>query len=82
MQLAPAPTRPDPVFLIEPFALAALAVDLHPGAVDQRVQWCIPLDPPQQNRQPATAPAGRRMVRDREADAKQTTIDLIAPSVC
>ena len=42
MQLAPPPTRPDTVFLIEPFALA---INLEASAVDQQMQWLRQIDP-------------------------------------
>jgi hypothetical protein len=55
------------VFLIEPFAFA---VKLHPGAVDQQMQWLVPFDTLRQNRQPSTASAERCVIRDRQSDAK------------
>jgi hypothetical protein len=64
-KLAPPPTRPDTVFLVEPFALA---INLEAGAVDQKVQWLRMIDPLWQDRQTAAATAKRRMIRDGNMD--------------
>jgi hypothetical protein len=80
MQLAPTSARADPMFLIEPFALA---VNLHPGAVDQQMQGLVPLDTLWQNLQP-TAALAERWCDPGSRDRRQAgpTIDRIAPSVC
>ena len=48
MQLAPPPTRPDAVFLIEPFALA---VNLQTSAVNQQMQWLCAMNSLRQDRE-------------------------------
>ena len=65
VQLAPPPARPDAVFLIEPFALA---VNLQAGAVDEKMQWFVAVDPFRQDRQAATATAQSRVIRDGDID--------------
>src|ERR1700739_2008317 len=65
VQLAPPPTRPDTVFLVEPFALA---INLEAGAVDQKVQWLRTIDSLGQDGQTAAATAQRRMIRDGNLD--------------
>src|SRR5690349_86685 len=65
MQLAPAAARPDAVFLIQPFALA---VDLETGAVDEKMQWLIAVDPLWQDRQTPTPATQGRVIRNCDAD--------------
>ena len=47
MQLAPPAVRPDAMFLIQPFALA---VNFEAGAVDEKMQWFVMMDPAWQDR--------------------------------
>src|ERR1700722_15081484 len=78
VQLAPSPTRPDTVFLVEPFALA---INLEAGAVDQKVQWPCPIDSLWQDGQPAAATAKRRMIRNGNIDPEHIG-DRTKQSLC
>ena len=54
VQLAPAAARPDPMFLIQPFALA---IYLEARAVDEEMQRLVAINPFQQDRQAAATTA-------------------------
>src|SRR5512134_2112171 len=65
VQLPPAAARPESVFLIEPFTLA---VNLQAGAVDEKMQWLVAVDPLWQDRQAATPTTQSRVIRDGDSD--------------